>query len=44
MAAHDQGDYRGLATLNARLASLGEEESRLERRWLEIADARGGGA
>jgi ABC-type Mn2+/Zn2+ transport system ATPase subunit len=43
MAAHDQGDYRGLESLNSRLKALGDEESRLERRWLEIADARGGG-
>jgi ATPase subunit of ABC transporter with duplicated ATPase domains len=41
MAAHDQGDYRGLETLNSRLRALGDEESRLERRWLEIVDARG---
>ncbi len=41
MATHDQGDYRGLETLNSRLQALGDEESRLERRWLEIADSRG---
>ena len=43
MAIHDQGDYRGLETLSSRLTALSEEESQLERRWLEIADARGGG-
>jgi ATPase subunit of ABC transporter with duplicated ATPase domains len=43
MATHNQGDYRGLEVLSSRLAALAEEESRLERRWLEIADARGGG-
>ena len=43
MAAHDQGDYRGLEGLNTRLRALGDEESQLERRWLEIADARGAG-
>ena len=42
MAGHDQGDYRGLEGLNARLRALGDEELQLERRWLEIADARGG--
>ncbi len=42
MASHDQGDYHGLETLNSRLKALSDEESRLEGRWLEIADARGG--
>ncbi len=41
MAAHDQADYCGLEGLGLRLNALGDEESRLERRWLEIADARG---
>jgi ATP-binding cassette subfamily F protein uup len=41
MAAHDQGDYRGLEGLSARLKSLVDEEQLLERRWLVLAEGRG---
>ncbi|WP_123302853.1 ABC-F family ATP-binding cassette domain-containing protein [Bogoriella caseilytica] len=41
MAAHDQGDYTGLAELTAELRALDEEEAELEERWLEVTEILG---
>jgi len=35
-AAHNQGDYKGLAGLQAELAALESEAAKLEERWLEL--------
>ncbi|MFC5500835.1 ABC-F family ATP-binding cassette domain-containing protein [Lysinimonas soli] len=37
-AAHDQGDYRGLAGLQAELDALETEAARLEERWLQLSE------
>ncbi|MDO5699725.1 MAG: ABC-F family ATP-binding cassette domain-containing protein [Dermatophilus congolensis] len=38
MAAHDQGDYEGLAEQTARLRELENEMGDLEDRWLDLSD------
>ncbi|MCU1437941.1 MAG: transporter ATP-binding protein, partial [Naasia sp.] len=37
-AAHDQSDYAGLLTLQRERADLGERETELEGRWLELSE------
>jgi ATPase subunit of ABC transporter with duplicated ATPase domains len=37
-AAHDQGDYKGLAALQAELDALESEAAALEERWLELSE------
>ncbi len=38
LAAHDQADFTGLATLTASLRTLEDEVSEQEARWLELSD------
>ena len=38
MAAHDQNDYAGLASLTTQVAELEDEKAGLEDRWLELSD------
>ncbi len=40
-AAHDQSDYAGLGTLQAKLGALEAEVEQLEERWLEVAELLG---
>jgi len=40
-AAHDQSDYEGLGTLQAKLGALDAEVEELEERWLEVAELLG---
>lgn len=42
MAAHDHGDFEGLAALAAERDGLVEEQSTLEERWLELGEQLGG--
>ena len=39
MAAHDQSDFEGLASLTARVRELEDETAALEERWLEMTEA-----
>ena len=41
MAAHDQGDYQGLADLTAELRQLGDQAADLEERWFELSELLG---
>jgi len=41
-AAHDQGDYDGLAKLQAELTSVEDAQAELEFRWLELTEMLGG--
>ena len=41
-AAHDQGDYDGLAKLQAELKSVEDAQAELEFRWLELTEMLGG--
>ncbi|NDK89290.1 ABC-F family ATP-binding cassette domain-containing protein [Gordonia desulfuricans] len=41
MAAHDQGDYEGLAKHTARLRELEDEVTETEERWLELSEQLG---
>ncbi|MCT1446721.1 ABC-F family ATP-binding cassette domain-containing protein [Brevibacterium casei] len=39
MAAHDQSDFEGLASLTAQVRELEDETAALEERWLEMTEA-----
>jgi len=41
LAAHDQSDYTGLATLTEELRTLETEVTTLEERWLRLTDTLG---
>jgi predicted nucleic acid-binding Zn-ribbon protein len=41
MAAHDQSDYEGLATISSELGAATTNLDALESRWLDVADKLG---
>ena len=41
MAAHDQGDYEGLARISSELGTATTNLDALESRWLDVADKLG---